>query len=108
MVGNVALAGGPADPQATGRPWQSRVPILLGVPAILALLFLVLPLLGLLIKAPWGDAGSRPDQPWRAAGTTAFHDHRHSFHDHCRDHWVSRWPGCWPDPACVPPRCYVP
>jgi molybdate transport system permease protein len=56
-VDNVALAGVPADPQPAGRPWQSRVPILLGVPAVLALLFLVLPLVGLLIKAPWGDAG---------------------------------------------------
>jgi molybdate transport system permease protein len=58
VVGNVALAGVSAHPQETGRPWQSRVPILLGVPAVLALLFLGLPLLGLLVKAPWGDAST--------------------------------------------------
>ena len=57
IVGN-ALAGVPADRQAAGRPWQSPVPILLGLPAVLALLVLVLPLIGLLIKAPWGDAGT--------------------------------------------------
>ena len=38
------------------RPWQSTVPVLLGLPATLALLFLLLPLVGLLIRAPWGDA----------------------------------------------------
>jgi molybdate transport system permease protein len=32
------------------------VPVLLGFPATLALLLLLLPLLGLLIRAPWGDA----------------------------------------------------
>jgi len=58
IVGNVALAGVPADRQAAGRPWQSPVPILLGLPAVLAMLVLVLPLIGLLIKAPWGDAGT--------------------------------------------------
>ncbi len=38
-------------------PWQSRVPLLLAVPAAIALLFLVLPLVGLVIRAPWGEAG---------------------------------------------------
>jgi molybdate transport system permease protein len=37
-------------------PWQSRVPLLLGVPAVLALLFLLLPLVGLVVRAPWSDA----------------------------------------------------
>jgi molybdate transport system permease protein len=32
------------------------VPWLLGVPAVLGLLFLVLPLVGLLVRAPWGQA----------------------------------------------------
>ncbi len=45
---------------ASGRNglWRGRVPILLGLPAVLGLLFLLLPLAGLLIKAPWGDAAS--------------------------------------------------
>jgi molybdate transport system permease protein len=46
---------------ATGtieRPWQSRIPLLLAVPAAVALLFLLLPLLGLVIRAPWTEAGA--------------------------------------------------
>ncbi|HEX5907318.1 MAG TPA: ABC transporter permease [Propionibacteriaceae bacterium] len=39
------------------RPWQSRIPLLLAAPAALALLFLVLPLVGLVIRAPWTEAG---------------------------------------------------
>jgi molybdate transport system permease protein len=31
--------------------------VLLGLPAVLALAFLVLPLLGLIVRAPWSDAG---------------------------------------------------
>jgi molybdate transport system permease protein len=46
------------DIQATERNWQSRIPLLLAVPAAVALLFLVLPLVGLLIRAPWPDAGA--------------------------------------------------
>ncbi|HET9646805.1 MAG TPA: ABC transporter permease [Microlunatus sp.] len=38
------------DPAAGRTPW------LLTVPAVLALGFLVLPMVGLLIRAPWGDA----------------------------------------------------
>jgi molybdate transport system permease protein len=34
-----------------------RLPVLLGVPAVLAVAFLLLPLLGLIIRAPWADAG---------------------------------------------------
>ena len=37
-------------------PWQSRVPLLLGVPAVLAMLFLLLPLVGLVVRAPWSEA----------------------------------------------------
>ena len=40
------------------RLWQSRVPLLLAAPAALALLFLVLPLVGLVMRAPWADAGA--------------------------------------------------
>ena len=40
------------------RPWQSRVPLLLAAPAAVALLFLVLPLVGLVMRAPWADAGA--------------------------------------------------
>ncbi len=38
--------------------WQSRVPLLLAAPAAVALLFLVLPLAGLVLRAPWADAGA--------------------------------------------------
>jgi molybdate transport system permease protein len=34
------------------------VPVLLGFPAILALTLLLLPLVGLLVRAPWGDAAA--------------------------------------------------
>ena len=44
--------------KAAERPWQSRVPLLLAAPAAVALLFLVLPLVGLVIRAPWADAGA--------------------------------------------------
>jgi molybdate transport system permease protein len=37
------------------RPGHSAVPVLLGAPAIIALLLLLLPLLGLLVRAPWRD-----------------------------------------------------
>jgi molybdate transport system permease protein len=40
------------------RLWQSRLPLLLAAPAALALLFLVLPLVGLVMRAPWADAGA--------------------------------------------------
>ena len=44
--------------RATERPWQGRIPLLLAAPAAVALLFLVLPLVGLVIRAPWTDAGA--------------------------------------------------
>ncbi|HLM21420.1 MAG TPA: molybdate ABC transporter permease subunit, partial [Propionibacteriaceae bacterium] len=34
------------------------MPLLLAVPAAVALLFLVLPLVGLVMRAPWADAGA--------------------------------------------------
>jgi molybdate transport system permease protein len=37
---------------------SSRVPVLLGLPAALALLLLLLPLAGLLIRAPWAEAAA--------------------------------------------------
>jgi molybdate transport system permease protein len=44
--------------RANGRLWQSRTPLLLAAPAAVALLFLVLPLVGLVIRAPWTDAAA--------------------------------------------------
>ncbi|NYE71241.1 ABC transporter permease [Microlunatus parietis] len=41
-------------PRHPDRAAPSRIPMLLAVPAALALLMLILPLLGLLIRAPWG------------------------------------------------------
>ena len=48
----------PLRSYASQRASQSHVPILLAVPAVVALLFLLLPLFGLLVRAPWADAGS--------------------------------------------------
>jgi molybdate transport system permease protein len=57
-----AAEANPVTESATGtkgeRPWQSRVPLLLAAPAALALLFLVLPLVGLVMRAPWADAAA--------------------------------------------------
>ncbi|QDP95496.1 molybdate ABC transporter permease subunit [Microlunatus elymi] len=36
----------------------SRPPVLLAIPAMIGLAFLVLPLIGLVVRAPWSDAGS--------------------------------------------------
>ena len=47
-----------AGVRATDRPWQSRIPLLLAVPAAVALLFLVLPLIGLIVRAPWSEVGT--------------------------------------------------
>ncbi|HET9562581.1 MAG TPA: ABC transporter permease [Propionibacteriaceae bacterium] len=40
------------------QSWKSRVPLLLAAPAAVALLFLTLPLVGLVMRAPWADAGA--------------------------------------------------
>jgi molybdate transport system permease protein len=40
------------------RRGRSPVPVLLALPAALALVFLLLPLLGLLVRAPWRDAAT--------------------------------------------------
>jgi molybdate transport system permease protein len=58
-----SLVGATQRKRATGarvtdRPWQNRIPLLLAVPAAVALLFLVLPLVGLVIRAPWSDAST--------------------------------------------------
>jgi molybdate transport system permease protein len=47
-----------AGDRTTERSWQSRIPLLLAAPATVALLFLVLPLVGLVIRAPWHKAGA--------------------------------------------------
>jgi molybdate transport system permease protein len=43
-------------PALASRPAVFRVPAFLGLPALVALAFLVLPLIGLLVRAPWADA----------------------------------------------------
>jgi molybdate transport system permease protein len=40
------------------RLWRGPIPLLLGLPAAIALLFLLLPLVGLLIRAPWSNAAA--------------------------------------------------
>ena len=44
-------------------PRQGGVPLPLLVPATIGTLFLVLPLLGLVIRAPWSDLGARLTEP---------------------------------------------
>ena len=58
MVGAQPAEKRAAGAGATERSWQSRVPLLLAVPAAVALLFLILPLVGLVIRAPWTDAAT--------------------------------------------------
>ncbi|WP_250007487.1 ABC transporter permease [Actinoplanes sp. M2I2] len=45
------------------RPGASRIPLALAVPAALGLAFLVLPLAGLLIRAPWSTLPERLTEP---------------------------------------------
>jgi len=45
------------------RPREGGVPLPLLVPAAIGTLFLVLPLLGLVIRAPWSDLGARLTDP---------------------------------------------
>jgi molybdate transport system permease protein len=57
-----AVGASPAAQHVAGRradeqSWQSRMPVLLAAPAAVALLFLALPLVGLVMRAPWADAG---------------------------------------------------
>ena len=40
------------------RLWSGPIPLLLGLPAAFALLFLLLPLVGLLIRAPWSNTAA--------------------------------------------------
>jgi molybdate transport system permease protein len=57
-VGSKVSAKTATESLTAARRWQSRVPILLGLPAAVAMLFLLLPLVGLLMRAPWADARS--------------------------------------------------
>jgi molybdate transport system permease protein len=61
-AGAVAGAGRPA-PGAPPRRRGARPPVALGVPAALGLFFLVLPLVGLLARAPWATLPGRLAEP---------------------------------------------
>jgi len=50
-------------PDPPTRRVRAAVPVVLLLPAALSLVFLVLPLLGLLIRAPWSTMGRRLTQP---------------------------------------------
>lgn len=56
LVGSRSAAEQVAGTRAAEQSWQIRVPLLLAVPAAVALLFLVLPLVGLVMRAPWAEA----------------------------------------------------
>ena len=58
--GSVRTAPGPARVRRTARK-GGGVPFVLLVPALLGLAFLVLPLIGLLVKAPWSSMSSELD-----------------------------------------------
>ena len=58
-----AGGAGPRDRRTDAEPVRGRVPGLLIVPALLGLAFLVLPLAGLLTRAPWSTLGTRLAHP---------------------------------------------
>src|ERR1700738_2802111 len=63
----------PSAPTAAPRARRpTRLPVLLLVPAGLGLLFLVLPLAGLLIRAPWSTLPQRLAQPGILAALRLF------------------------------------
>ena len=72
------------------------MPVALLVPAGLGLAFLVLPLVGLLVRAPWATpaaAAGRARRPHRAAAVAADRHPRHAGLRRCS---ACRWRGCWP------------
>ncbi|WP_020575943.1 molybdate ABC transporter permease subunit [Actinopolymorpha alba] len=50
------------------RPFSTRIPVVLGIPALFGIAFLVIPLLGLLVRAPWGSLITHLHEPgvWEA------------------------------------------
>jgi|tagenome__1003787_1003787.scaffolds.fasta_scaffold20962285_5 molybdate transport system permease protein len=58
LVGTKPAPQRAAATRTAEEPWHSRIPLLLAVPAAVALLFLLLPLVGLVIRAPWTEAGT--------------------------------------------------
>jgi molybdate transport system permease protein len=71
----VSAAG--ADGPSPGRPRRRRtrrIPVTLLLPALLGLAFLVLPLVGLLVRAPWSDLPAQLSSPevWEALRLSLF------------------------------------
>ncbi|MFI7635986.1 ABC transporter permease [Nonomuraea sp. NPDC049400] len=62
QIGSAGPRGGPAG-RAAGREVSGRPPWMLVVPALAGLTFLVLPLAGLLIRAPWSTLPQRLAEP---------------------------------------------
>jgi molybdate transport system permease protein len=63
-VASIDQRAEPARPQAApARRRTQRIPIPLLVPAVLGLAFLVLPLFGLLVRAPWGTMWQHLSEP---------------------------------------------
>ncbi len=59
----VSSADGAMRTGRAGVPHGSRAPLLLAIPATVAIVFLVLPLAGLLLKAPWGQFFEKLSSP---------------------------------------------
>ncbi|MEV6975922.1 ABC transporter permease [Kitasatospora sp. NPDC093806] len=61
-------SGGPSGKPRRGRRRAHRVPVALLLPALLGLAFLILPLVGLLIRAPWSSLSEQLTSPqvWEA------------------------------------------
>jgi molybdate transport system permease protein len=57
-AGSISTGPISTDIAEAARPWQSRVPLLLAAPAAVAVMFLVFPLIGLVLRAPWADAAA--------------------------------------------------
>ena len=68
---------------------------LLALLAVLATLFFVFPLIGLIAGAPWGHIGSRDHQRDRGAGARAVASSPRWRAPRSRWPSGSRWPGCW-------------
>ncbi|MFI6786914.1 ABC transporter permease [Nonomuraea sp. NPDC050383] len=64
QLGSAGPRGGPAGSPAAGREVSGRLPWMLVVPALVGLAFLVLPLAGLLIRAPWSTLLRRLAEPY--------------------------------------------
>ncbi len=98
-----------SDPDAPAVMTRTqRTPWPLGVPALVGALLLVVPLVGLLVRAPWGGLTQHPRHRGGARRPLALAVLRDRWR--CWSRWCSacRWPGCWPGRRCPGCGCCAP